>query len=151
MKVMLAKAGGALVPVDQQGVELLAKLKTGAGVSCEIKRARNVGHHRKLFALLNFAFDAWEPAAQQYKGQPVQKNFDRFRSDIVILAGFFEATIAINGETRLAAKSISFANMGQDEFDGLYEKVITVVMHKILTNYQREDLDNIIEQLLQFT
>lgn len=27
MKVMLAKAGGALVPVDQQGVELLAKPK----------------------------------------------------------------------------------------------------------------------------
>lgn len=150
-ELVLAKtAGGALVPLDQQGVEFLAKLKAGAGVTVSIKRHRNPGHHRKFFALLNLAFDAWEPQGKEYKGEPVQKNFDQFRNDVVVLAGFYESGITLRGETRLVAKSISFANMDQAEFDQLYSKVIDVVLQRILTNYTRADLDNVIEQLLRF-
>jgi hypothetical protein len=150
--IVLAKtAGGALVPVDQQGIEYLTKLKIGAGVTVSIKRNRNPGHHRKLFALLNLAFDAWEPVGNTYKGEPVQKNFDQFRNDVTVLAGYFDTAITLKGETRLTAKSISFGSMAQEEFDGLYSKIVDVVLTRILTNYTRDDIDNVINQILGFT
>lgn len=152
MEIVLAKAaGGALVPVDQQSVDAIAKLKLGQGVKVTIKRVRNLGHHRKMMALLNLAFDAWEPEEMEWKGQKVEKNFDSFRSDVIILAGYREATYNFRGEVRVRAKSMSFANMSQDEFEGLYSKVIDVVLTKILTNYKRDDFDNVLNQVLSFT
>ena len=149
--IVLAKAaGGALIPLDPQAVEFIAKLKTGAGVTVEIKRHRNPGLHRKYFALLNLAFDAWEPTAATYKGQVVGKNFDQFRNDIVVLSGHYEMAVNLKGETRLTAKSISFASMGQDEFEALYSATVDVVLAKILTNYTRDDIDNVVAQVLGF-
>lgn len=151
MEIFLAKAaGGYLVPVDEQSTEAITKLKAGQGVKVTIKRVRNIGHHRKLFALLNLAFDAWEPVEQQYKGEKVEKNFDQFRNDIVVLAGYGEASYNFRGEVRVRAKSIAFGNMSQDEFEGLYQSIVQVVLSKILTNYTRENLDEVIERVLRF-
>lgn len=149
--IVLAKtAAGALVPVDPQGVEYIAKLKVGAGVKAKIARHNNLQFHRKMFALANLAFDAWEPAAKEYKGIPIAKNFDQFREDITILAGFYETRIRLNGEVRFIAKSWSFASMADDEKEKLYSEIINVVLTRILTNYTREDLDNVVEQVLRF-
>lgn len=151
-EIVLAKvAGGALIPVDPQGVEAISKLKLGAGVKVTIKRVRNLPFHRKIFALFNFAFDAWEPDAPTYKGQKVLKNFKQFRGDLVVLAGFSETTINLKGEIRVTPKSLSFDSMPQEEFDLVYSAVIDVVLARILTNYKRADLENTINQLLEFT
>lgn len=139
-----------MIPVDQQALDFLAKLKTGAGVTVEIKRHRNPAFHRKFFALLNLAFDAWEPTVATYKGEPVGKNFDQFRNDVTVLAGHYEMAVNLRGETRLTAKSISFGNMKQDDFEALYSATVNVILAKILTNYTRDDLDNVVEQVLRF-
>jgi len=152
MEIVVAKAAnGCLVPVDPQGIEEIAKLKTGQGVKVTIKRMRNLGHHRKMFALLNLAYEAWEPAVQQYKGEAVAKNFESFRNDVVVLAGYGEASYNFRGEIRVRAKSMAFGSMSQDEFEKLYSAVIDVVLTRILTQYTRDDLDNVIEQVLRFT
>lgn len=148
--ILTKTASGALVPVDPQAAEYIAKLKVGAGVTATVKRARNVQFHRKIFALLNLAFDHWEPAQATYKGEVVGKNFDQFRNDVIVLAGFYEMAVNLRGETRLTAKSISFANMAQDDFDVLYSKVIDVILSRILTNYTRDDIDNVVENVLRF-
>jgi hypothetical protein len=38
------------------------------------------------------------------------------------------------GEVRVEAKSISFANMSEDEFEALYSDTINVILRKILTS-----------------
>lgn len=149
--VLTKTASGALSPIDPQAVEFIAKMKLGAAVTATVKRHRNPGHHRKFFALLNVAFDAWEPAAATYKGQVVGKNFDQFRNDVTVLAGHYEMAVNLRGETRLTAKSISFASMGQEEFDTLYSAVVNVILARILTNYTRDDIDNVVEQIIGFT
>jgi hypothetical protein len=150
--IVLAKAaGGALIPLDQQAIDFLAKLKLGAGVTVEIKRHRNPAFHRKYFALLNLAFEAWEPTVATYRGETVGKNFDQFRNDITVLAGHYEMAVNLRGETRLTAKSISFASMSAEAFESLYSATINVILTKIMTNYTRDDLDNVIDQLLSFT
>lgn len=149
--IVLAKsAGGALIPLDQQAIDFLAKLKLGAGVTVEIKRHRNPALHRKYFALLNLAFEAWEPAMATYRGETVGKNFDQFRNDITVLAGHYEMAVNLRGETRLTAKSISFASMSAETFEELYSATVNVILAKIMTNYTRDDLDNVVEQLLRF-
>lgn len=148
--VLMKAAGGVLVPADQQAADYIAKLKMGTAVTATVRRQRNPKFHRKFFALLNFAFDAWEPAGNTYKGQQVGKNFDQFRNDVVVLAGHYEMAVTLKGDTRLTAKSISFGSMGEDEFEELYGSTINVVLQRILTNYTREDLDHVINQLLAF-
>lgn len=152
MDLVLAKAAnGALVPVDQQSIEAVAKLKLGQGVKVTVTRHNNVAFHRKIFALANLAYEAWEPVNKEHKGVPILKNFDQFREDITILAGFYETRVRLNGEVRFIAKSWSFARMPDEEKDRLYNGIINVVLTNILTNYTRDDLDNVVNQVLSFT
>lgn len=152
MEIVLAKAAnGCLVPVDQQGIEAVAKLKLGQGVKVTMTRHNNVAFHRKIFALANLAYEAWEPVEKEHKGVPITKNFDQFREDLTILAGFYETRVRINGDIRYIAKSWSFASMPDEEKDRLFNAIINVILKHVLTNYTRDDLDNIVEQVLRFT
>jgi hypothetical protein len=81
----------------------------------------------------------------------VQKNFEQFRADIVILAGYYETAIRLNGDTRVTAKSISFGSMDQGEFDRLYSATVDVILARVLTKYTRDDLNAVIDRLLAFT
>jgi hypothetical protein len=49
------------------------------------------------------------------------------------------------------AKSISFGLMDEVEFEQLYNATVDVVLRRILTNYSKQDLENVINQLLAFT
>lgn len=150
-EIVLTKTpGGALVPVDQAGVDYLAKLKAGAGVKVTITRHNNVAFHRKLFALANYAFDCWEPGTKEYKGQPIEKNFDQFREDITILAGFYTTQFRLDGSFRHIADSWSFARMDDDKKERLYNGIINAVLKYVLRDTTRADLDAVVEQLLRF-
>jgi hypothetical protein len=151
-EILITKtSGGLLAPADQPSVDYLAKIKLGEVVKVKATRIRNPKFHRKFMALLSFAFDAWEPGAHEYKGEPVQKNFDQFRGDVVILAGYFDTAIRLNGDTRITPKSISFASMGEDEFETLFSATVDVILARILKNYTRADVDQVVERLLAFT
>lgn len=142
--------GDYLVPVDEQSAEAIKALKNGQGIRLTMKRVRNIGHHQKYFALLNLAYDAWEPTAE-YKGEKVQKNFEQFRNDITVLAGFSETTVTLRNEIRVKAKSISFGSMSQEDFEILYSRTIDVILSRILTNYTKDDLDNFVSNILGFS
>lgn len=150
-EIMLMKTpSGALVAADSQAADYIAKLKLGAGVRAKVTRVNNPAFHRKMMALFNLAFDAWDPAQKEYKGIKVQKEFDRFRKDVTILAGFYETSLDFHGNVRLQAKSLNFASMDQGERESVYSAVINVVLSRILTNYTRDDLDRVIDQVLGF-
>lgn len=152
MEIVLAKAAnGCLVPVDQQGIDAIAKMKLGQGVKVMMTRHNNVAFHRKMFALANLAYEAWEPAEKTHKGMPIAKNFDQFREDITILAGFYHTRVRLDGSVRFIAKSWSFASMPDEEKDRLFNEIVNVILTRILTNYTRDDLDNVVEQVLRFT
>ena len=145
------KVPGCLIPQDDAAAEFIQKMKAGELLRGDFKRVRNYKFHRKYFALVGYAFDQWEPSELQYQGQPVRKTIGRFRKDVAILAGFFETTVNLKGDVRLEAKSISFAQMDELEFEQLYSATVDVVLSRILTNYTRADLDAVVENLLRFT
>jgi hypothetical protein len=124
----------------------LAKLKLGTQVRCKITKQRNPLFHRKFFALLNVGFKYWVPGEISSKYGTPEKNFDQYRADVTILAGYFDVAIRLDGSTRVTPKSISFGSMEQDEFEKLYSAVIDVLLKHIFVGYTSDDVVKMAEQ-----
>ena len=152
MKLSLLKTITGLIPADPESEEQYRKLKQGGVVTAEIKQIRNPQFLRKYFALLNLGFDQWEPDKIDCKHGVPQKNFDRFRKDVAILCGHYHLVIRLNGEVRIEADSISFANMTEETFEKLYNSTINVFLKHIYdSEMTREKIENIVNQYLSYT
>lgn len=140
-----------LCPDDDPTTEYMTKLKVGDVVSAEIKRPRNYEFHKRYFALLQLGFDYFEPEYAEYKGEQVEKNFNRFRHDITILSGYFDMVPDIRGEFHAQAKSISFGSMKQDDFEKLYSKTIDVLLKYVMKTYKdAEEVRIAVDQIMGF-
>jgi hypothetical protein len=152
--ILTKTPSGTLAPCDPQAAEYISNLKLGAHVKAKCVKARNPKFHRKAFALLNLAFESWEPAEVTHKGERISKSFDRFRKDITILAGYYDVVVNLRGEVRYDAKSLSFSSMDDDEFGAVYNAILDVVWGKILRDAarykSRDEVDAIVNQLMGF-
>ena len=131
----------------------LIRLAPGEMAQAEMVFPRNGKFLRKFFLLLQLGFDAWNPGRthKTWKGVPVTKNFEQFREDVTIMAGFYEQTFGLSGRMKVKAKSISFAKMEEEEFEKVYSAVLDVLLAKVLTNYaNREEVDRVVNKLMEF-
>lgn len=87
MHTALVKTTTGLLPYDPKTQEWYDKIKLGRVVHADYKEMRNSAFHRKFFALLNLAFEYWDPGPVTSRHGKPQKNFDQFREDVTILAG----------------------------------------------------------------
>lgn len=159
MKITLQKfetAGaesGVLLPADETSAKFVGKLIKNDVITSDFVKPRNYRFHKKWFALVKFAFDHWKPSSledSRWKDVVPEKSFDRFRKDLIILCGMFNAVYRIDGSVRIEAKSISFAKMDEEEFKELWNITSKVILEHVLTNYTKDDLDNTVKQLEQF-
>lgn len=151
MEVHLIRTPSGFTPASEEDFEACLRFRVGLEVRADIVQPRNVRFHRKFFAMLKVGFDAWEPPEKVYRGLPVQKNFERFRKDCTIAAGYYEPVANLKGDVRAEAKSISFASMDEAEFEKVYSDVANVILQRVLTNYTRADLDRVVEEIVRFT
>jgi len=152
--VLIKNIGGFLSPGDQTTADFVFRLKTGQAIHADFKKVRNYQFLKKFFVLINFLYEHWEPGELQdpkWKNIKPQKSFDRFRKDLIVLAGFYEAFYRLDGSTRIEAKSISFGNMGEEEFEELYSRVIDVGLKHVLPNYNKTELEKVVDELLTFS
>lgn len=149
IEITVEKHNQSLIPVDGIGLEEIELLKNGE-YRAVLSQPRNYKFHRKFFALIKVAYEAWEPEPVYHKNVLIEKNLKRFRKDLIIQAGYYDTVFNINGELRLEEKSISFASMSEEDFERLYSRVIDVVLGKVLTHYTRDDLDDQCERVLSF-
>jgi hypothetical protein len=146
---LICIGGGVFKAATHQDTELLARFKIGDLMQSPVSKPRNGKFMSKFFAMLNVGYDAFQPVLE-YKGAKVQKNFDKFRADVTILAGYYTITVGLKGEAIAKPKSIAFASMDEEEFEKLYSEVANVILERVLTNYTREDLDNVVSQIMGF-
>lgn len=131
----------------------LNELEPGEFAQIEFVIPRNPRFHRKFFALLKVGFDAWDfnDSHKMHDGKPITKNFEAFREDVLILAGFYEQTFDIHGNMKLKAKSISFSAMDDHEFEAVYSAVADVLLAHVLTAYSsRDELDLVVMKIMEF-
>ena len=122
---MLKVAGGNLMPLDDLDNEKMTRFKTGESYEIEIKLTRNPRFHGKVFAFFNFCFAHWKG---ENDFQDEQGQFDVFRKHLTVLAGYYDSHFNIKGEARIEAKSLSYGNMKQEEFELFYSALIRAAM-----------------------
>lgn len=144
---MLKGAGGAFVPADEMYLPALQTFKNGEIYEVEIKRARNPQFHRKVFAFFKFCFEHWSADKTEWKYFDERKQFETFRKHLTVLAGFKDVSYTIDGRVRVEAKSLSYGNMDQDEFEQCYSALINAAIKHI---FQGTTDENIINQLYAF-
>ncbi len=153
-EIQMVKIQGALRPAQQADMDALEKVRTGAPIMAKIVQMRNPKFHAKFFAMLNFAYEYFQPEVVATKsGKIPERNFDRFREDVTILAGFYDVVVNIRGETRLQAKSISFGSMEDLEFQDVYKAVFDVCWKQVLQHVRgmtEATADNVINSMMSF-
>jgi len=127
---MIKTAGGNLWPMDDLDAEKLIKFKTGESYEIEIKLSRNPAFLRKVFAFFNFCFDHWDGTKVHEHASPAQQ-FDTFRKDLTILAGFYTQRVRLDGSFRTEAESLSFGSMTEERFQECYTALTRAAMKHI--------------------
>lgn len=151
-KLALVKTATGYLPADAMSEEESRKHKKGQVIHADFKKMRNYEFHKKFFALIELGFEAWEPQELNDKFGVVEKNFEQFREDVTIMAGYYERYIRTNGDVRVVAKSISFGSMDEYDFSRLYSSVINVLLNKILTGYKDQtEVERVVNQILEFS
>lgn len=143
MEILCRRVPGGLAPESDDEAAKLHKLKAGASVRVTVTQEVNAKFRRKWWALAQYAFGLWSETMpeQQYRGQEVQPNFERFRKDLTILAGHFHPVWTLKGEMRVEANSLSWARMTDDAFEAFYSATIDAVLAKILTGSKLTEAD----------
>lgn len=116
---------------------------------------RSYPFHKKFFAMLKLAYDAWDPmstrARRKYRGVSIEKNFERFRKDILILAGYGEPFFDLQGRLHWEARSIAFDEMEQEDFEKCFDSVANVLLSQpFMAKYNRAELERVVNELMRF-
>ena len=139
------RPGNVLLPVTPLDVAILDRIRNGDVITIEFTHKRNGGFFAKWHVLVNYAFDIWEPE----EGAP-EKNYERFRKEITMLAGYYREVPSIRGGVRYEADSISWAKMDPDTFALMYTATCDVLIKWVLREYTREDIDRVLTHVAEF-
>lgn len=153
LDIMLIKTSdGSFKPATLEDLEACKSLKIGKEFGCTLTQLRNGKFHRKLFSLLKFAYDNSERVTSDFDGEKVEQSFTRFRQDLVILAGYYDVDVAINGDVRATAQSLQYGKCTQELAEAIYSDVLDVICQKVFSDgrYTRESLLEISEELTRY-
>lgn len=135
--------GGVLVPASDFVCEKLSSFKTGELYEVEIKRTRSPHFHRKVFAFFGFCFEFWAATKTHWDNMDEKSQFESFRKELIKLAGFTDTAYSIDGFTfTVEAKSLSFGNMKQDEFEACYSALINAAIKHVFAGANDEKILN---------
>lgn len=155
MQILLIKSPqGFLYPLDEDQAEKLKRIKVGGTVTAEVVEMRNAMFHRKMLSLFRLCYDVFDENCSngmEYKGQKVKPSFERFRKDLVILAGHYDPVFDIKGNLRLEAHSISYAQSDQEKAEAIFSDCINAALTHVYRNTKNEEwLRNTVEQLISY-
>lgn len=156
-EILLIRTLNGYAPADDEAQEVAKKHKIGALIRGDLKAMRNGPFFRKWWALVKVGFEYFEDACPEarYDGQAVLANFDRFRKDVTIMAGFCSPVWNIKGEMRLEAESLQWGRMSEERFTQLYDKTIAVLLKmvfngKLAKKWTEAELRTVVEQIENF-
>ena len=134
MKVNFIKQpGGILTPASDIEADRMSRIKTGLIYEIDIKggEKRNRGYHGKVFAFMSWCFQYWCANNTEVEFQCESAQFDYFRKRLAIQAGYYDYVVDLNGATMIQARSISYDNMSQEEFEQFGSAIINAAMATI--------------------
>lgn len=132
MLLTAIKYGNVLQPCEEAGLEELAKIPNGATVMVEVKRPRNINHHRLYFALVQIVFDNTD--REKYASR------EDVHNALKISAGIRKPLILANGEVATIPGSIAWGAMDQTRFAEFFDRVCDIIAKYVLPGLSDADL-----------
>lgn len=123
-----ARAGEiGLFPVDEQGVEVVGKIREGRDVGADVIQRRNPRHHRLYFAILQFAkMHAVDENGNALFSQHTDPEL--ISTAVKIGTGYVRTFIDHStGKTVMVPKSIAWAAMDQTEFGPFFDRACEII------------------------
>ena len=134
MELFCRNTISGLVPLYPADFDVKRKLKLGQDYKVEVTNPRNIGFHRKFFAMINIG----------HENTSLDMPFETYRKYMIMKAGFFKAYSTPKG-SYYEPDSISFSSMSQDEFEDVYSRVLDKIIEDIGTT--KEEVE---KQLINF-
>jgi hypothetical protein len=131
MKLFLQNTLTGLVPLYPSDLDEKKRLRLGETYEAEIRMPRNVGFHRKAFALFNIG----------WQNSDMTMPFDTYRKYVTMKAGYFKTYQTPKG-TFYDATSLSFSSMDQETFEDVYNAVLDVIIEQL--GCTAEDIDRML-------
>lgn len=145
--------GGLLRPANEVDFEKINKMKNGQYLTADVKQVRNPQFLAKFMKLMSVAYGYWEPEEQELGGIKSVKSFNKFRYDVVCMAGFGKVVVGLDGKATLEAESVSFAKMDETKFQEVYKAVFNVLWENVfqwVQGFTESEVENTVNELLSF-
>lgn len=144
MDIYLMNTPEGLKPMYDEDFDEKKKLRLYQTYKAHISVPRNVSHHRKYMKLIAIAWAYQTEKATEF----FHSNIQCFRKTIEIAAGWCEPVYNLaRKQWEENAKSVSFDNMSQDEFDELYPKFRDVIVERFI---KEDRVDEFMETIKDF-
>lgn len=119
-----------MVAADAQAEDYINRLEPGEAVLCRVVRARNPAFHRKFWAVADFA----------YQNQEKYPSKEALVTAAKLCAGCVNNIVVDDtGRVGYTLKSLSWADMDEDEFAEWYPKLLDAM--ETLTGIPAHTLD----------
>lgn len=128
---------GSLRPADEAGEDALRKIGNGEVVSIELKRPRNIKHHRMFWALMTIVHSNMDEARYP--------TVEDLVAAVKIAAGLRTRIVLPNGEVGFIPGSIAFHKMDQTAFSAFYDKVCDLIAKHFLPGVTSDQLREEVE------
>lgn len=152
--LLIKDPSGVLRPATDEARQQLEKFKDGEMYMAKVTFKRKGKFHQKWIVLLEYAFGLFCETHPEVviNGIKIKPDFDRFRHDVTIMAGFCRGVINARGEARLIPESISFDSMTEERFDKLYSVSLDVIIEKVLHDKKMTaaQVDEAVKHILKF-
>lgn len=137
--VFMRRHMGALRPIDAASEAALACVLHNEIVQVEIKRPRNLAHHRKWWKLVQVV----------YPHQSTYPTIEQFHAALKCALGYADSVTLPDGRVMLVSRSISFATMDQAAFEQFYERAVDLICTRIIPRLDREDLMQEVGEIIE--
>ena len=127
--ILMRRTEAGLVAADTEAAKALAKVKTGDRVLVKVHRPRSIDQHRLFWGLLTHVAEA--------------TNFEtpeRLLTALKIALGRYDLLGMPNGKVVPVPHSISFASMGQDDFQRFFDDSVRLICERVLPHMTSEQL-----------
>ena len=141
---MTKQRGGLLAPASDLEEERMARFKTGEIYPVDIKLKRNNKFHGKVFLFFTFCFEEYYHSTNRSEFHDLAKQFDTFRKELTIIAGYHDETYFMNGSVCIEAQSLAFNKMDQEQFEQCYTALINAASKHIFKNISDETYNKLL-------
>lgn len=143
LELYLVRTPQGVRPADDASRESMRTWALGEVVKCVVKRPRNLGHHRKAFALL----EVMREADRRDPPPPMRA----FLKEVKVKLGLFELMLLPDGRSVLDVESIAFDAMSQDRFErDVWSPLLDLALQDYLPDTDRATLELEVMRRLEF-